>query len=239
MRASSSGSRFSPRSTAPSSTARATPTEVSIYCPVCQSLSRNPTAVALAVSLPWMMTVSSSSGPSSFALLSSLALVGLGGLVPRPVERGFGVALAHFVVPTPPTRRRGCCLDIRATRVWHRTVGFSYHFLFCPADPPPLGDGSDPSILATSTVVQDCVTYVFSVSVVQFRLVPLDKVGALLRFFSFPSTHSRPAPVAFTLSLTDRPPSYPFLLVVSCRLRSLAVQRCGSEFEEPHLRLMF
>ena len=44
---------------------------------------------------------------------------------------------------------------------------------------------------------------------------------------------------AVFLSDTDRPPFFPFSLGVSCRLRSLAVQRFGSGFEEPHLRLMF
>ena len=47
-RESSVGSSFSQRSTTPSSTAGAAPTEMTIFCPVCQSLPRNTTAVGLA-----------------------------------------------------------------------------------------------------------------------------------------------------------------------------------------------
>ena len=60
-------SSFSPRSTAPSTTARAAPTEIPIFCPVCQSLARNTTAVDLVASPPWKIAVSSSSGPAGFA----------------------------------------------------------------------------------------------------------------------------------------------------------------------------
>ena len=41
------------------------------------------------------------------------------------------------------------------------------------------------------------------------------------------------------LSVTARPSVPSFFLGVLCRLHNLAVQRCGSGFEEPHLRLMF
>ena len=69
MRESSGGSSFSPRSTTPPSTARAAPTEMPISYLVCQSLSRNTTAVDLAALPPWMMVVSSSSGPVGLALV--------------------------------------------------------------------------------------------------------------------------------------------------------------------------
>ena len=52
MRESSGGSSFSPRSTTPSSTATGSPTEMPISCPICQSLPRNKTALALAASPP-------------------------------------------------------------------------------------------------------------------------------------------------------------------------------------------
>ena len=57
----SGGSRFSRRSTTPSSTARAAPTEMPISCHVCQSLLRNTTALELAASPPRNMAASSSS----------------------------------------------------------------------------------------------------------------------------------------------------------------------------------
>ena len=66
---------------------------------------------------------------------------------------------------------------------------------FLPAVPPSLGTGGDLSILATPTVAQDCVTLC---ALILGDLIPprppLAKVVALLRFFAFPSTHSRPAP---------------------------------------------
>ena len=72
-----------------------------------------------------------------------------------------------------------------------------------------------------------------------FFLTSLVKVVALLRFSAFPSTHSLPAPLSshtrwfsltFLLSLTDRPPFFPFFLGIPYRLRSLAVQRCWGGF---------
>ena len=61
MRESSGDSSFSSRSTTPSSTARAAPTEMPISCHVCQSLLRNTTALELAASPPRNMAASSSS----------------------------------------------------------------------------------------------------------------------------------------------------------------------------------
>ena len=55
----------------------------------------------------------------------------------------------------------GCGLGHRATQLWHRTAVFSCYYIFRPADPAPLGAGGNLSILATQTVVQDCVTSCF------------------------------------------------------------------------------
>ena len=116
-------------------------------------------------------------------------------------------------------------LGNRAITLWHRTVGFSCSLLFPrSADPPPLGAGGDLGILATPTVTKDCVTPFFSL------------------FFGGinSTTYSRPAPpfqviwrwfsLTFVLSLTDRRSFCPLFLDVSCRLGTLAVQRCGSGF---------
>ena len=66
IRESSGGSSFTPRSTTPSSTVRAAPAEMPIFCPVCQSLPRNTMTVNLTASPPWKMAVSSSSIPGGF-----------------------------------------------------------------------------------------------------------------------------------------------------------------------------
>ena len=55
---------------------------------------------------------------------------------------GLGIVLAYFVLPTPPRLVPVCGLGNRATKMWHRTAGFSCSFLFRPAVPPaPRGRG--------------------------------------------------------------------------------------------------
>ena len=72
---------------------------------------------------------------------------------------GVGVVPAFFVLPTPPRSVPGRRLGNRAIKWWLRTVCFSCSYFFRPADPPPLGAGSDLGIFATLTVAQDCVIF--------------------------------------------------------------------------------
>ena len=136
------------------------------------------------------------------------------------------VSVSFFILPTPPPPAAQCRAGwgSRATHLWHRIVVFLCCFMCRPANPPlPRARGrwrSRSFDYSTHTVAPDCVT---------FWVLP----------FVFLPIHSRPArllagawrfSLTFFLSLTDGPPFFPFFLGVPCRLRSLAVQRCGSGF---------
>ena len=84
----------------------------------------------------------------------------------------------------------------RATQLWHRTVVFSCSFLFRSTDPSSLGARGNLGILATPTGTAPCdfLCSLLSVTII-FASHPLAKVVALLCFFAFPSTHSRPVPL--------------------------------------------
>ena len=103
------------------------------------------------------------------------------------------MVIACFVLPTPSAQYRPVAWVIGPLIVAQYSRFYCSFFL--PAVPPSLGTGGDLSILATPTVAQDCVTLC---ALILGDLIPprppLAKVVALLRFFAFPSTHSRPAP---------------------------------------------
>ena len=111
---------------------------------------------------------------------------------------------------------------------------------------PPIGTGGVLGNFATPTVVQD---YSYEVRMCfffspfrwyNFASTPLAAIVALLWAFAFPSTRFRsalPLPGDMAVFFIDvfSPLrigllSLLFLLGVPCRLRNLAVQRCGSGF---------
>ena len=71
--------------------------------------------------------------------------------------RVWGDSCVFFPAYTPCSMP-GCGLGIRATHLWHSSVGFSCYFLFCFCDPPPLEIGGDLGILAPPIVARGCVT---------------------------------------------------------------------------------
>ena len=155
-----------------------------------------------------------------------------------------------FRPPTPPPFSAQLGMGNRADQSWHRTVGFSCSSLFrdilffvlpIPPRPRSLRAGRDLGTLNTLTVARDAVSFLFSpFGWYCFALPPLVKVVALLRFSDFSSTPFRRAsPILgdvavvsldVLLSLTDRPPFFPFILGVPCQRRNLAAQRCGGVF---------
>ena len=141
---------------------------------------------------------------------------------------------------TPPAQRKAA--------VWlmgplNCGSGLSF-FVFLPFSScrsPPVGSRGRSGYFGypdCGTGLHDSIFSLFSVY--NFASPPLVEVVALFWFFAFPSAHSRPPPplqvtwrwffLTFFLTLMDRPRFFPFFLGVFGRLRSLAFQRCGSEF---------
>lgn len=122
-----------------------------------------------------------------------------------------------------PPLNVGVGLGNRAAHLWHRTVGFSFFFLFLrrPADPHFFGAEGDLGNLVNHAVAPDLC---------DFWVLP----------FAFMPTYARPphphapragdAAVVF-VDVSPAPYGYAFFmpsfLGVSSRLRTLAVQRCG------------
>ena len=50
---------------------------------------------------------------------------------------GFGAVPAFFVLPTPSRSLPGRGVSSRAITLWHRTVDFSFFFVFHPTGSPP------------------------------------------------------------------------------------------------------
>ena len=107
--------------------------------------------------------------------------------------RACGGSCVFRPVYAPPRSVPSHGLGNRAAKLWHRTVGFSFSFLFRPADPSPIGAGGVLGILATPTVAQDCVTLFSPFRWYNFASPPLAAFVALRQFFAFPSTRFRPA----------------------------------------------
>ena len=80
--------------------------------------------------------------------------------------------------------------------MWHRTVGSLCSFFSRPADPSPLGAGSDLGYFGYSDCGAGLYEFLCSLFLARkFRPAPLARVVPLLRVFALPLTHSRPAPL--------------------------------------------
>ena len=155
---------------------------------------------------------------------------------------------SFFHPAAPPGSVPGHGLGNRAAKLRHRTVFVFVLVSFSSCRPTPFVAGVVLGDFAAPTVAQDYVIFLLFGGIISPRPPSL----RWWRYFGFSFFHrhvfapppSFPGDMAMVFidvffSVMDRPPCFPFLLGVPCRLRSLAVQRCGSGFEKPHLRHMF
>ena len=177
---------------------------------------------------------------SAFSEFKDRAFFLLGTFLVCFVSAGLGIVFVYFVLLTP-VLSVGAGLGNRATQVWHRTrfrscrlgLGGSWripcYFSSRPTDLPPLGSWG--RSLSNQEHLLGNRTASFFVS-----------------SFRFPVGTFSPYPIAGGMAMAfvddlflplKARPSVLYIFDVPCRLHFLAVQRCGSGFREPQLRLVF